>query len=116
MSMAEPAGASQRQLMRRATTVGLLMRHCANLACAAVSLADPGSAAQPGGRWLLGVLGMWSLYRVGTRSPSRVLLAIDYVLVLAVCAAIPILVSGPGFYTRNSAPVAVAGTSVIGFA
>lgn len=108
--------ASQRQLMRRAATVGLLMRNCTNLIVASVSLADPGSAAQTSGKWLLGVFGLWSLYRIGTRSQRGLLAVADYLLVLAVCAAIPMLVSHNDFYSHNSAPVAIAGTSVIGFA
>jgi signal transduction histidine kinase len=110
------ADASQRQLMGRASTVGLLMRNCVNLLAAAVALADPESAARSPGKWLLLGLGLWSLYRVATRSQHGVLLAADYLLVLLVCLAVPALVFGPDFAVRNNAPVAIAGTSVIGFA
>jgi signal transduction histidine kinase len=108
--------AAQRQMARRAATVGLLMRHCANAVVVVVTLLDPDSLATSSGRWLLAVLGVWSLYRIATRSQSRSAIALDYVLILAVCAAIPLLLTDPGFYTRNSAPVAVAGTGVISFA
>lgn len=110
------AGASQRQMTRRAATVGLLMRNCANVVVAAVSLLDPVSTVQPSGWSLLGVVGLWSLYRVATRSQRTALVAVDYAMVLAVCLALPLLVADPNFYTRNSAPVAIAGTSVISFA
>ncbi|MGH3677367.1 MAG: ATP-binding protein, partial [Mycobacterium sp.] len=108
--------ASQRQVMRRATTVGLLMRNTVNLVVAAVALADPASAAQPLGEWLLGTLGVWSLYRIATRSHRVVFVVVDYALVLAVCAAISVLVADPVFYTYNTAPQAIAGTAVISFA
>jgi hypothetical protein len=113
-SAVAPAAASQRELMRRAASVGLLMRNCANLMVVSVSLADPTSQARVPGRWLLGALGLWSLYRLATRSQRAPFMAADYVFVLAICVGIPLLV-GPGFYTHNSAPVAIAGTSVIGF-
>ena len=62
------------------------------------------------------MLGCWAVFRVLTRSPSAFLCAVDYVLVLATCLALPALVCGPGFYHSNSAPVAVAGSAVISFA
>ena len=92
------------------------MRNCANALVAVVALADPVSAVQPSGRWLLAALGLWSLYRIATRSQRGVLLIADYLFVLLVCAATPALVYGPDLAARNSAPVAIAGTSVIGFA
>ncbi len=99
--------------MRRATTVGLLMRHCANVLVAAIGVLDPSPTAA--GRWLLVVVGLWSLYRIVTRSPRRLVLAVDYVLVAAVCLAIPLLTVTADLGTRNTVPVAIAGTSVIGF-
>ena len=116
MSATGPADASQRQLMRRASTVGLLMRNCANLVVAAVTLADPSTAARPSGKWLVAALGLWSLYRIATRSQRGVLLIADYLFVLLICTATPALVHGPELAARNSAPVAIAGTSVIGLA
>jgi signal transduction histidine kinase len=107
--------ASQRQLMRRAATVGLLMRNCVNLVVGLVSLADPDSLVRPAGRWLLVAVALWSLFRLLTRSHGNALLAVDYVLVLAVCAAIPILIPDPHFYSFNTAPQAIAGTAVISF-
>ena len=115
-SNGKPTDASQRQLMRRASTVGLLMRNTANTSIAAVVLADPASCAAPSGKWLLAAVGLWSLYRVATRSQRAVLLTADYLLVLLVCVATPALVYAPDLVARNSAPVAIAGTSVIGFA
>lgn len=110
-----PLDASRRRLMLSATTVGLLMRNCVNLVVALVTLADPHSLTRPAGRWLLAVLAVWSAYRVVTRSHSGRLLAVDYVLVLAVSAGIPILIPDPYFYSYNTAPQAIAGTAVIGF-
>ena len=110
------AGASQRHLMRRATTIGLLMRHSANALAAAVDSLDPSAGNWSSGRWVLAAFGVWSLYRIATRSHSYALLAADYLLVIGVCLAIPLLTAGPDIATRNTAPVAIAGTSVIGFA
>lgn len=104
---------SRRQLMRRAATVGLLMRNCVNLVVALVALADPNSLARPAGKWLLVVVAMWSLYRIGTRSHSHRMMAVDYMLVLGVCLAIPLLIPDPHFYAFNTAPQAIAGTAVI---
>src|ERR1700680_4049590 len=112
---AGPGDASQRQLMRRAATVGLLMRNCVNLVVSLVSLADPGSHVLPPGRWLLVALALWSLYRIATRSQHAVFLAVDYAFVLAICAALPILDPDPTFYWSNSMPQAIAGTAVISF-
>jgi signal transduction histidine kinase len=110
-----PGDASQRHLLRRAATVGLLMRNCINLWVCLVALADPGSKAQPVGKWLLVVLACWSAYRIATRSPRGIFLAADYAMALAVCAGTPMLVADNGFYLANSAPQAIAGTAVISF-
>lgn len=109
-------GVAARQMMRRATMVGLLMRNCANVIVATVSLLDPMWAGSLAGGWLLALLAFWSLYRIATRSQRGVFVAVDYLLVLCVCAAIPAIAAGPAFYTHNSAPVAIAGTGVISFA
>ncbi|KUI25817.1 hypothetical protein AU196_22350 [Mycobacterium sp. IS-1742] len=102
--------------MRRAATVGLLMRHCVNAGVAVIALADPASGVAPAGRWLLAGVLLWSLLRAVTRSQAYVVTAIDFGVTLAVCAAIPLLVSDPGFYLTNSAPQAIAGTAVVSFA
>lgn len=107
--------AARLQLMRRAASVGLLMRSTINLGVSLIALADPLSTALPAGRGLLAVLAVWSLYRLSTRSHATALLAVDYVLVLAVCLAIPVLVPVGDFYTFNTAPQAIAGTAVISF-
>lgn len=105
--------ASRRELMTRAATVGLLMRHTVNSIAALVALADPASLARPAGKVLLAVLAAWSVYRLCTRSHRPALLAVDYVLVLAVCLAIPALVPDPDFFVSNTAPQAIAGTAVV---
>lgn len=107
---------SRQHLMRRAATVGLLMRHCVTAGVAAIALAEPASGVAPAGRWLLiGVL-LWSLLRAVTRSQAHAVTAIDFGITLVVCAGIPLLVSDPGFYLTNSAPQAIAGTAVVSFA
>lgn len=108
--------APRRHLMRRAATVGLLMRNCVGLVVALVTLADPASARLPAGTWLMVILATWSTYRIATRSHGRAYLAVDFLLVLGVCTAIPVLTPDPHFYLTNSAPQAIAGTAVISFA
>lgn len=93
--------------------VGLLMRSTVNLGVSLIALADPNSLALPLGRWLLGTLGLWSLYRLATRAQGLRWLAIDYAFALAVCLSIPLLVPAADFYTSNTAPQAIAGTAVI---
>ncbi|VEG52115.1 Signal transduction histidine kinase-like protein [Mycolicibacterium aurum] len=99
--------------MSRAGYVGLLMRNSINLGVASIALADPESPALSPGTWLLAILATWSLYRVLTRSGKAAWLAVDYLLVLAVCLAIPALVPDPDFYVSNTAPQAIAGTAVV---
>ncbi|MGV0852656.1 ATP-binding protein [Mycolicibacterium phlei] len=104
---------SQRQLLRRAAMVGLLMRNGVNLLVAVVALVDPQSSARPAGMWLLGVTALWSSYRLLSRSRHAGFLAADYLLVIAVCLAIPLLTADPVFYASNTAPQAIAGTAVV---
>ncbi len=111
-----PADAAQRHLIGRAATVGLLMRHSANLGVAVVTLATPASEARMPGRVLLVLLGCWALYRIVTRSQLLRYAAVDYALIIAVCAAMSFMVTDPTFYTSNSAPQAIAGTAVVSFA
>ena len=105
--------AARQEMMRRAASVGLLMRNSVNLGVALIALADPGSRAQSSGTWLLGVLAAWSCYRLVTRSHKAAWLAVDYLFVLAVCLAIPVLVPDTDFYVSNTAPQAIAGTAVV---
>lgn len=114
---AERAGldAALRQLSRHAATVGLLMRSVVNVVAAAVTLVDPHSMTLGSGRWLLGAVAVWSLYRILTRSVGGLPGAVDYVLVIAVCLGIPLLVPDMQFHLFNSAPLAIAGTAVIAF-
>lgn len=98
---------------RRAATVALLMRHGAVVIVAVVMLADPADTAAPQGKLLLLGLGLWSGYRLLTRSYSAAVTAADYIATVAVCLAIPLLVSTPDFYRSNSAPVAIVGTAVV---
>lgn len=107
--------ASRRQLMRRAATVGLLMRHTVNLVAAVSGLLDPHSDPAPLGRWLLVSLGVWAGYRLATRSHRPVCTAIDVLFILAVCVAMPWLLQDPDFYSYNTAPQAIAGTAVVSF-
>ncbi|QEN11955.1 sensor histidine kinase [Mycolicibacterium sp. ELW1] len=108
--------ASHRHMLEPAARVGLLMRNCVNLVVASVTLADSGSSAEPRGVWVLGALACWSLYRVLTRSRRALPFAVDYLLALVVCVAIPLMLHDPQFYSSNTAPQAIAGTAVVSFA
>jgi hypothetical protein len=79
-----------------------------------VVLAVPHSGAQPLGKALLAAIGGWALFRLATRSQSALATATDYLLTLANCLAVPVLVAGNDFYRVNCAPIAIAGTAVIG--
>lgn len=109
-------GSSSRELLRRADTVGLLMRHTFGLVVAVLSLSDPTSTASPVGRILFGTLAVWSLARLLTRSLRTVFLVLDLLVVLMVCTSIPQLLNDVEFPSHNSAPHAIAGTAVISFA
>ncbi|UXA19097.1 ATP-binding protein [Mycobacterium sp. SMC-4] len=111
--VAEWSDASRRQLGARAAFVGLLMRNTVGLGVSLVALADPASQAQPLGRALLAIMAAWSLYRLSTRSAAPGWLAVDYLMVLCICLAIPILAPDSGFHLSNSAPQAIAGTAVV---
>ncbi|WP_395308215.1 hypothetical protein V4U86_23110 [Mycobacterium sp. AMU20-3851] len=41
--------------------------------------------------------------------------ALDFVATVAVCLAVPLLISGPDFHRSNCAPIAIAGTAVVAF-
>ncbi len=107
--------AALRRLSRHAATVGLLMRSVVNVVAAAVTLVEPHSTTLGAGRWLLGAVAVWSLYRILTRSVGGLPGAVDYVLVIAVCLGIPLIVPDTQFHLFNSAPLAIAGTAVIAF-
>lgn len=92
------------------------MRHGANMIVALTMAADPADIATPAGTMLLVVVGLWSAYRLLTRSASPVMTALDFAATVAVCLAVPLMVAGPDFHRSNCAPIAVAGTAVVAFA
>lgn len=106
---------ARRHIIDRASQASFLMRHAANVVVALIVAVDLTDIADLTGRLLLGTAGLWSLYRLATRSPSRALIGVDFVITVMVCLALPLLVSGPDFHRSNCAPVAVAGTAVIAF-
>lgn len=115
--MAVVDGASERDLLSRAATIGLLMRHSVTVGVAGVTLLSEHSRLPTTGNLLLTAIGAWSVYRLATRSDGRAALRFDVAATIAVCAAIPVLVvDGPRFFLSNSAPQAIAGTAVISVA
>lgn len=93
-----------------------MMRHSVNAGVAVIALLEPGSRIEPGGRALLATVLLWSVYRLATRSQRGRFTAVDFALTIATCLAIPVLAPNPEFQLSNSAPQAIAGTAVIGFA
>lgn len=110
------ADTARRHIIDRSGAATLLMRHTANVLVALTMAVGPADIATPAGRLLLAVIGLWSAYRLLTRSPSAVLLGVDFIATVIVCLAVPLLVSGPDFHRANCAPIAVAGTAVVAFA
>ena len=108
-------GTARRHIIDRATQASFLMRHAANVLVAVTMVVDVADIASAPGRLLLGGVGAWSAYRLVTRSPGPILVGVDFAVTVAVCLALPLLVSGPDFHRTNCAPVAVAGTAVIAF-
>ncbi|OHT89059.1 sensor histidine kinase [Mycobacteroides saopaulense] len=108
-------GTCAQQMLSGAQLVALWMRHSVNLVVALAVLANPASDSTAGGRLLMAALAIWAVARLAVRRLGRWAEAVDYGLVLAVCLAIPWLVSDQHFYLSNCAPVAVAGTAVVGF-
>ncbi|MCF6385880.1 ATP-binding protein [Mycobacterium sp. MBM] len=106
---------ARRHIIDRTSQASFLMRHAANVLVALTMIVDVAHFAAPTGRFLLAAVGVWSAYRLATRSSRRALVGVDFAITVAVCLALPLLVSGPDFHRANCAPVAVAGTAVIAF-
>lgn len=115
MTAALASDASRRNMAWQATRITLFMRHGANLLVCAVVIAIPALPHNEAGRVFAAVLGLWSAYRLNTRSSARRVIAIDYATTVAACLATPLLVTGPQFYLSNSVPVVIAGTAVVSF-
>jgi hypothetical protein len=103
-----------RTLLPRANNLALLTRHSANALAAVVALAQSTSHGAPAGKLLMAALGAWAIYRLVTRSPRGVFLAIDCAFVLAICAAAPALSASFDSVQSASAITAVVSTTVIG--
>jgi hypothetical protein len=56
----------------------------------------------PDGQRAAGTVGGWSTYRLVTRSRSRALLVVDFLVTVAVCLAVPLLVEGPDFHLTTA--------------
>lgn len=115
MTVALASDASRRNMARQATRTTLFMRHGANLLVCAVVVAIPPVPQELAERVFVAALGLWSAYRLCTRSPGWRALVIDFAFTVAACLATPALVTGPQFYLSNSAPVVIAGTAVVSF-
>ena len=67
------------------------MRNCVDFLVYVAGPPSPRLQLPPVGELLLVVLACWSLYRIATRSQRGIFIAADYVMALAVCAAVPML-------------------------
>jgi hypothetical protein len=100
-------GASRRRLAARSALVCTLVRHSASLVVAVLSAFDDDVAATPTGRLLLLALGVWSAFRVATRSPLWQFTAADVGWIVAVGCSVGAIVDSPKFFETNTAPEAI---------
>lgn len=102
------AGPARRHLSHRAGLVCILVRHNTTVVVAALAvIAGSEIAARPEGRLLLIAAGVWSLYRLATRSQLWQFTAADFGWTVAVACGVPMLVSGPTVLESSSAPEAI---------
>ncbi|MGE2716260.1 sensor histidine kinase [Mycolicibacterium litorale] len=110
------AGPARRHLSHRAGLVCILVRHTTVLVVAALAVvADGEVAARPAGRLLLLAAGVWSIYRLATRSQLWQFTAADFGWTVAVACSVPMLVSGPEVLAGSSAPEAIVEVALATF-
>jgi histidine kinase/DNA gyrase B/HSP90-like ATPase len=106
-----PAKASRRHLRSEVARICAVARQCAFLLAAAVSTLSPTTAGLRGTAFLTG-LAMWAIYRLTTRSSSRIAIAGDAVCIAAVGAVLPLVATDPEVTHPVSVAQAVVGVSL----
>lgn len=110
--MSEAADAARRNLVQQTLPLSLILRHGGSLVVYLVMLGTS-SAAGPGGVAFGVVAGGWSVFRLLNRSTTPRYTAVDYIVIVAACAAIPELVSEA--HLAALGPLAIAGTAIGSF-
>ncbi|WP_409431324.1 sensor histidine kinase [Mycobacterium sp. SMC-16] len=110
--MPETAHAARRNLVMQTMPLSLILRHGGSLVMYVVLVATS-SMPGPAGMALTAVAGVWSVYRLLTRSIAPQFLAVDYAIIVVDCLAIPILTTEVHLATLG--PLAIAGTAVGSF-
>jgi hypothetical protein len=108
-------GTSRRHLAQRAALLCLLVRHSTSLVVAMLSLIDADLTADRAGRVLLLALGVWSSYRLATRSLLWQFTAADYCWIVAVGLSAGLIVDARAFFETNNATAAVVIVAVSTF-
>lgn len=110
--MSEAADAARRNLVQQTLPLSLILRHGGSLVVYLVMLGTS-SAAGPGGVAFGVVAGGWSAFRLLNRSTTPRYTAVDYIVIVTACVAIPELVSEG--HLAALGPLAIAGTAIGSF-
>lgn len=110
------AGPARRHLSRRIGLVCLLVRHTTSLVVAVLAaVADGDVAADPSGRLLLIMLGLWSAYRLATRSQLWQFTAADFCWIVAVGCSVGMIIGGAAAFETHNAAETIVGVALATF-
>lgn len=110
------AGPALRHLSRRVGLVCLLVRHTTSLVVALLAAVATGEvAAHPSGLLLLILLGLWSVYRLATRSPLWQFTAADFCWIVAVGCSVGMIVGGTAAFETHNAAQTIVGVALATF-
>ncbi|WP_131811381.1 ATP-binding protein [Mycolicibacterium monacense] len=110
------AGPARRHLSRRVGLVCLLVRHTTSLVVAVLAaVADGDVAAHPSGRLLLILLGLWSVYRLATRSQLWQFTAADFCWIVAVGCSVGMIAGGAAAFETHNAAETIVGVALATF-
>lgn len=94
----------------------LLVRHTTSLVVALLAaVADGDVAAHPSGRLLLILLGLWSVYRLATRSQLWQFTAADFCWIVAVGCSVGMIVGDAAAFETHNAAQTIVGVAVATF-
>lgn len=94
----------------------LLVRHTTSLVVAVLAaVADGDVAAHPSGRLLLILLGLWSVYRLATRSQLWQFTAADFCWIVAVGCSVGMIAGGAAAFETHNAAETIVGVALATF-
>ncbi|ORB22506.1 hypothetical protein BST34_07520 [Mycolicibacterium monacense DSM 44395] len=103
-------------MSRRVGLVCLLVRHTTSLVVAVLAaVADGDVAAHPSGRLLLILLGLWSVYRLATRSQLWQFTAADFCWIVAVGCSVGMIAGGAAAFETHNAAETIVGVALATF-